>query len=916
MGLIELGILGPLEVRRDGEHVEPKAAKERALLTLLLLRPGEVASRDRLIDDLWGVERPDTAEHALQVYVSNLRRALGREAIATRAGGYALTLDPDGVDAVRFQRLAERGRAELADDPEAAAETLREALALWRGPALADVAYEEFAQAEIGRLQELRLIALEERIEADLRLGRHAALVAELESLIAEHPLRERLRAQLMLALYRSGRQPDALEAYRSAREALLEELGLEPSSELRELQAAILRQEASLDVEPAELRARRHLPTPATPFVGRREEVASVLERFRESGARLVTLTGPGGAGKTRLALQAAHELARDYGDGVYFVDLAPVSDPARLAEAIANALGVADADQLGDHLEQRHVLLVLDNFEQIDPAAVTVGELLRRSGQLSVLATSRSPLRIYGEHVFAVPPLAEEDAAALFATRALAAGQSIERSPAVDALCAWLDRLPLAIELVAARAREIPPEQILRELPPRLEVAAAGPRDAPARQQTLRATIEWSYGLLSASERLLLARLGVFTGGFTPEAARAVCDADLDQLAALAAANLAVEVGAPAGEPRLALLETVREYALERLEERDERTAVAARHAAYFLELAEESKNELDADAEQESALARIALEHDNLNAALGWLDSASDVERELRLATALRAFWWVRGHLGEGRRWLESALSRATAVSPSIRADALSTLAVLAYRQGDVGVAEEAWEQSLVLYRELDDTTGIARSIGELGSVAVAGQEYDKAALLYEESAALFRADGDKLRLATVLANLGAIANMQHDYERGRRLTEEALGLNREIGAKDNVALNLHNLARAALVEGNDADAAELLRESLELSSDLGYRELIAYCLAGFAELATSREDFERGAVLVGAADALFDELGVALAPDEAESYDATVRSLAERLGERALASRRAEGAALQLDAAVTFALERSG
>jgi len=910
--LIELGILGPLEVRRDGEHVEPKAAKERALLTLLLLRPGEVASRDRLIDDLWGDERPETADHALQVYISNLRRALGREAIVTRAGGYALAVDADGVDAVRFQRLAERGRAELGRDPEAAAQTLREALALWRGPALADVAYEEFAQAEVGRLEELRLIALEERIEADLRLGRHAALVAELESLVAEHPLRERLRAQLVLALYRSGRQSDSLDAYRQARETLLEELGLEPSAELRELQAAILRQEPSLDVEPAELRARRHLPTPATPFVGRREEVASVLERFRKDGARLVTLTGPGGTGKTRLALQVARELSRDYADGVYFVDLAPVSDPDRLADAIANALGVPDAGHVSEYLEQRQVLLLLDNFEQIDPAAVTVGELLQNAARLSVLVTSRSPLRIYGEHVFAVPPLADDDAATLFATRALAAGRSIERSPAVDALCAWLDGLPLAIELVAARAPEMSPEQILRELPPRLEVATAGPRDAPARQQTLRATIEWSYGLLPAPEQLVLARLGVFVGGFTPQAARAVCDADLGQLAALAAANLAVEVDAPTGEPRLTLLETVREYALERLEERGERAAFGGRHAAHFLELAEESTHELEADAEQESALARIELEHDNLNTALGWLASASEVERELRLATALRAFWWVRGHLGEGRRWLESALSQGTSVSASTRADALSTLGVLAYRQGDVGVAEDAWEQSLVLYRELDDTTGIARSIGELGSVAVTEQDYAKAASLYEESAELFRSNGDKMRLAVVLANLGAIANMQGDYERGRRLTEEALQLNREIGAKDNVALNLHNLARAALVEGRQDDAVELLRESLELSSDLGYRELIAYCLAGFAELAAGREDSERGAVLVGAADALFGDLGVALAPDEAESYEGTVRTLTEQLGETAFARRRADGAGLPLDVAVQLAL----
>jgi predicted ATPase/DNA-binding SARP family transcriptional activator len=913
--LIELGILGPLEVRRDGERVEPKAAKERALLTLLLLRPGEVVSRDRLVEELWGTERPETADHALQVYVSNLRRALGRDAIMTRAGGYALALDPGTVDAVRFQRLVERGRAELGRDPDAAAETLREALALWRGPALADVAYEEFAQAEIARLEELRLIALEERVEADLRLGRHGALVAELESLVTEHPLRERLRSQLMLALYRGGRQADALEAYQSARETLLEELGLEPSSELRELQAAILRQESSLDVEPAEVRARRHLPTPATAFVGRREELASVLERFREGRARLVTLTGPGGSGKTRLALQAAHELAPDYADGVYFVDLAPVADPTQLEEAIANALGVPDSSQLGADLEQRQVLLLLDNFEQIEAAAVTVGELLRGGSQLAVLVTSRSPLRIYGEHVFAVPPLAEDDASELFVARALAAGRSIERSAAVDALCTWLDRLPLAIELVAARARELSPEQVLRELPPRLEVAAAGPRDVPARQRTLRATIDWSYGLLPEAEQLVLSRLAIFAGGFTPEAAGAVGEAELSHLAALAAASLAVEVETTIDEPRLTLLETVREYALARLDERGEGTTLRRRHAEHFLELAQESKHQLEADAEQASALARIALEQDNLNAALGWFASAGEVEPELRLATALKSFWWVRGHLAEGRRWLEGALSRADDVSPALRAEALSTLALLAYRQGDFAVAKEAWEQSLALYRELGDTTGIGRSIGELGSIALSEEDYERAVSLYEESAALFRSTDDRLRLATVLANLGAIANMQGEYARGRTLGEEALELNREIGANDNVALTLHNLGRGALLEGRSRDAAELLSESLELAWELGYRELIAYGLGGLAELAAGREDAERGAVLVGAADALFEELGVALAADDRESYESTVRGLTERLGEQTFEKRRAEGRTLELERAVELALERN-
>jgi predicted ATPase/DNA-binding SARP family transcriptional activator len=904
--LIELGILGPLEVRRDGAAVEVRAAKERALLALLVLHVNEVVPAERLIEALWGDARPETAEHALQVYVSSLRRALGREAIVTRAGGYVLEIDE--VDARRFEELVERGRTELRRDAEAASEMLGAALDLWRGPALADVAYEEFAQTEIARLEELRALAVEDRIEADLRLGRHNQLVAELDALVDASPLRERLRAQQMLALYRSGRQADALEAYRRARETLVDELGLDPSTELRELEAAILRQDPALDVEPAELRARRHLPTPATSFFGRRDELAGVLERFRSSGARLVTLVGPGGAGKTRLALEAARELASDNADGVYFVDLAPVTDPALLDQAIAAALGADDAASVGDRVAGRRILVVLDNFEHLDAAAPRVGELLSGAPELSVLVTSRSPLRLYGEHAFDVPPLAQEDASQLFVARALAAGRTLQPTPQIDELCEWLERLPLAIELVAARVREMSPERLLADLPARLEAAAAGPRDAPERHQALRSTIDWSYRLLGEPERILLARLAVFAGGFTPAAATEVCDAELTHVAALVSASLLVERETE-GEPRLALLESVHEYALERLEERGEADSMRARHAEHFLGVAEEAREQVELSVGQVDALARLERELDNLRAALAWL-AQHDAESGLRLATALRNFWLVRGHLSEGRRWLAELL--ADDVAPKIRADALTTFAVLAYRQGDLEPAKASWDEALGLYRGVGDTTGVARSIGELGSVAASEQDYERAVTLYEESAALFRDLSDPMRLAAVLGNLGAIANIQGGYERGRPLIEEALELNRGLGAKDNMALNLHNLGRVALLEGRSADGAEQLRESLELARELGYRELIAYGLAGLAEVASIAEDADRGARLVGAADMLFEELGVALSADDAESYERTVARLTQQLGDVAFDRQHSEGKTLELDRAVELAL----
>lgn len=907
--MIELGILGPLEVRRDGAAVEVRAAKERALLALLVLHVNEVVPAERLIEALWGDARPETAEHALQVYVSNLRRALGREAIVTRAGGYVLEIEE--VDARRFEELVERGRTELRRDAEAASETLGAALDLWRGPALADVAYEEFAQTEIARLDELRALAVEDRIEADLRLGRHNELVAELEALVDASPLRERLRAQQMLALYRSGRQADALEAYRRARETLVDELGLDPSTELRELEAAILRQDPALDVEPAELRARRHLPTPATSFFGRREELAAVLERFRSSGARLVTLVGPGGAGKTRLALEAARELASDNADGVYFVDLAPVTDPALLDQAVAAALGADDAASVADRVAGRRILLVLDNFEHLDAAAPRVGELLSGAPELSVLVTSRSPLRLYGEHAFDVPPLAQEDASQLFVARALAAGRTLQPTPQIDELCEWLERLPLAIELVAARVREMSPERLLADLPARLEAAAAGPRDAPERHQALRSTIDWSYRLLGEPERVLLARLAVFAGGFTPAAAGEVCDAELTHVAALVSASLLVERETE-GEPRLALLESVHEYALERLEERGEADSMRARHAEHFLGVAEEAREQVELSVGQADALARLGRELDNVRAALGWLAAQGDAGAGLRLATALRNFWLVRGHLGEGRRWLDELL-RDAEVAPQIRANALTTLAVLAYRQGDLEPAKEAWEEALGLYREAGDTTGVARSIGELGSVAASEQDYERAVALYEESAELFRGTGDTMRLAAVLGNLGAIANIQGDYARGRPLVEEALELNRGLGAKDDMALNLHNLGRVALLEDRVTDGATLLHESLELAVELGYRELIAYGLAGLADVAALGTDPERAARLIGAADALFEELGVALSADDAESYERTVERVRAQLSPETFDECRQEGSMLDAERAAELALE---
>jgi tetratricopeptide (TPR) repeat protein len=397
------------------------------------------------------------------------------------------------------------------------------------------------------------------------------------------------------------------------------------------------------------------------------------------------------------------------------------------------------------------------------------------------------------------------------------------------------------------------------------------------------------------------------VFSGGWSLTAAETVCKADSGRLASLVEKSLVLEREPLDEEPRFDMLETIREYAGERLEARPDAAAVRARHAELYLGLAEQAEDHLDT-GDMSAWLIRLDHDHDNERAALAWFVQVGDVERELRLVTALKNYWWVRGLFAEGRRALGDALGRGQDAPPRLRADALTAIAVIGYRQGALDVAQAAWQESLELYRELGDSTGFARSVGELGSVAVAEGDYERAAELYEESAALFRADGDTMRLASVIGNLGAIANMQGDYVRGRALCEEALALHREVGAKDDIALTLQNLGRVALHEQRLTDALELLQESLEVSRELGYREMIAYGLEGWAELDAALGHDERAARMLGAADALFEELGVALQKDDRETYDRVVEELRERLGEDALGAARLAGRTLGLEEAI--------
>src|SRR5918999_5298775 len=744
-------ILGLLEVEGGGPLGGPR---QRALLRRLLLSPNRVLSVDRLVDAVWGERAPKHARGSLQVYVSHLRKAVpdGAARIRWEQGGYRIAVEEDEVDVLRFERLVARGRDLLAArDARAAAAAFEEALALWRGGVEGDGA----AEHEIARLMELRLAAIEDRIEASLALGRHREVVPELEALVVEEPLRERARRQLMLALYRSGRQADALAAYQDARRTLVEGLGLEPSTELRELEAAILRQDPRPTIEPAELRARRRLPAPATPLIGRRREVDELCGLLCGE-KRLVTLTGPGGTGKTRVAIQAAYDLAERFADGVAFVGLAALRDPELVLSEIATALEVSNGhdprEALSAHLRERSELLVIDNFEQVDEAAPALTSLLRDAPALKLLVTSRRPLRVYGEHELPVAPMTlDEEAVPLFLERARAAGRPLQPSDEIREISRRLDCLPLAIELAAARAREVTPAEMLALLASRLDLASRGARDLPARQQTLRATIEWSCELLEEGERRLFAALGVFAGGCTEEAAAAVCDAEPTALAALVEKSLLLRQ-----KGRFAMLETIREYALERLRADGDEPALSRQHAEYFVDLAVRMKPEFKG-ADPAAALERLDAEHDNLRAALDWsFDHEPDAF--VRAVDALYSFWYFRGHYREGRRAFGRA--RTVATEPATRADVLKLEASLAFACREFSLARPLINEALLFYRSVDDTVNSVRAHTLLGVIATNEREHERAIELLEEGVALARVGGEEV-LAFALSNLSYAA-----------------------------------------------------------------------------------------------------------------------------------------------------------
>jgi predicted ATPase/class 3 adenylate cyclase len=695
----------------------------------------------------------------------------------------------------------------------------------------------------------------------------------------------------------------------------------------------------------PAPLAPATNLPVQPTSFIGRAREQAEV--RLLLGAAPLVTLTGTGGAGKTRLALEVAAGLVAAHADGVWLVEFAALADPALVPQAVAQALGLREEPgrpllaTLTAHLQPKALLLVLDNCEHLIGACAELATaLLRACPQLRLLATSRAALEVPGETLYRVPSLAAPDpdqlpppeqlpayeAVQLFVARARARRSDFaltaRNAPAVAAVCARLDGMPLALELAAARVSVLPVEGIAARLDDRFRLLTGGPRTALPRQQTLRATLDWSYDLLSESERWLLERLSVFAGGWTLDAAEAVgvgvgsegslrVPEVLDLLGGLVNKSL-VQAAEADGELRYGLLETVRQYGQERLAATDETEGVRDRHLGYYLALAEEAEPALKG-ATQGAWLGRLEAEHDNLRAALSWARAAGEAELGLRLAGALWRFWGYRGYFGEGRSWLEAALAEGGPAPTAARAKALNGAGNFAFYQDDYGRAAALYEEGLALQRALGDTRGIAGSLGNLANVAFRHGDYGRVAGLYEESLALFREAGDRWGIAHTLDNLGTVARQQGNFERAVALHMEGLVLKRVLGDTRGIAASLFNLGHAAYTQSDYPRAAALYAESLALKRELGATEGIARALEGFALLAGALHRSRRAVQLWAAAEALRGAIGAPRDQHEQEQYGQAVPVQREALGGEAFAAAWDEGRAFSLEAAVALALE---
>ncbi|MCE6998114.1 winged helix-turn-helix domain-containing protein [Saccharothrix sp. S26] len=892
---MRFGILGPLSVWTEDDHVvHVPGVKARTLLATLLAHDGEPVSVDKLADELWGDSPPSNVAGALHTKVWQLRKALedaepgAGELVVSRPPGYLLDVPADAVDARRFTALL--ASAHETTDLRAKAALLGDALAQWRGAVLADFADADFARPVVARLEELRLTALEDRAEVMLGLGEHGLLVGELGDLLARHPLRERLRAAHMRALYGSGRQSEALASFDALRVTLAEELGLEPSAELVALRQAILQQDLAPTLTPITTAARplTNLPAPMTPLIGRDAAMAQV--RALLDASRLVTLNGIGGVGKTRLALATAAGVADAYPDGVWLAELSTLESQDGVLELVATVLGVRDevigsgplmalANRLADALRTKQLLLVLDNCEHVVERVADVAEMLLMAAPgVRILATSQEPLGIEGERLWTVPPLTLPDADGvstavdLFVARATAAAPDfvLDESTvdAVHAICRRLDGIPFALELAATRVRALGVHEVAARLQNRFALLTVGRRGAPARQQTLRGAIDWSWDLLSERERVVLRRLSVFSGGSPLIAAEVVCAGDgidqdevLDLVARLVDRSL-VSAADVAGARRYRLPESVAAYCAERLREAGEGDRVRARHATYYADFAVRVMAHLHG-TDQRRWLDLADAEAANFRVALDTSAHQDRPDLALRMVNALAWYWFLRGRLGEATRAFGAALAVDGPADPSERAQALAWQAGFSLRAGEptseldrhddlidriadprgramtrwfLGFArigygdhdssEKRLDLALREFRALDDRWGTAAALAALATQALLRGDLGATRQYGEESAELFRDLGDGWGQLQAGDALATMAEVRGDYLQAVRLHREGLRIAETLGLWSEVSIKLSGLGRIALLQNDYTHARELHERAMRLAAEQSF------------------------------------------------------------------------------------------
>ncbi|BDT95089.1 SARP family transcriptional regulator [Nocardia sputorum] len=884
---MQIGMLGPLEIRLDdGGSIEVPGARLRALLIALALEPGRAVPKTTLVDWIWGEQPPSDTANALQALVSRLRRVLPEGSLDGQAGGYRLAVQPRAVDAVRFQQLLDQARG--GGDAHRA-QLLREALDLWRGAPMQDVGMSDSAafDAVVTRLDGLRLAAMEDLYEAEIRLGRGTELVAELTELVARHPLRERLVAALMRALAAAGRGAEALVAYQRAREALADTLGVDPSPGLSALHVALLRGELRAENTDPKTNLRAEL----TRYVGRYADIAAVRELI--ANHRLTTLTGPGGSGKTRLALETARTMLDDLPDGAWLVELASVGASGDVAQSALAALGLRDAllggapnaepmDRLVAAIRERETLLVLDNCEHvIESAAAFAHRVLGECRRLRILATSREPLGITGEALWQVEPLAlpaeDADPGAIESSPAVQllrdrAG-AVRKDLAADArtlstmarVCRALDGIPLAIELAAARLRTMSLDQLANRLDDRFRLLTGGSRTAIPQHRTLRAVVDWSWELLTDAERMVLRRLAVFSGGASLDAAERVCAGSgpegdgknaaveqwevLELLTALTEKSLLLTAGDSG--PRFRMLDTIKQYALDRLVEAGESEHARRAHLGYFTELADAAEPRLRR-ADQLEWLATLEAEHDNIAVAMRGALAAGDATGATRLAAAAGWYWWLSGHKAEGMELITAAADLPGEVDDEIRARVYGLVVhFLVSGPNDEQQVAEWIHKAYRVSRRSESRYPL------LGFVVAMERMLEGPEALLPAFEPLLGDDDPWVRaLARLQLGKARIALGQEGREADEYL-ETALAEFRAIGERWGISFALTEVANRIAMRGAFAGACEHLDQAIEVVTEVGAIEDVFLIRARQAQLYWLLGDAEASAAAMAEA-----------------------------------------------------------